>query len=263
MEQAQDFLDESEALAAILVDLPRQDFDRATQFKGWTINDVLVHLHFWNKAADLSLTDQDAFQAMMAKMMASISGTGLRPVENEAIVERGFDLVTNWRALYQDMGARWSKLDPKQRVKWAGPDMSVRSSMTARQMETWAHGHEVFDLLGIRRTEDDRIRNIVVLGVNTYGWSFKVRGKEATEPIPELKLIAPSGVQWEISEPSQSECIEGSAVEFAQVVTQTRSIGDTNLKITGPVASEWMANAQCFAGPAETPPAPGSRHLSG
>lgn len=263
MEQAQDFLDESEALAAILVDLPDQDFDRETQFKGWTINDVLVHLHFWNQAADLSLTDQASFQSMMAKMMKSITVSGLRPMENEAIAERGTDLVAGWKVLYRDMSSRWMNLDPKLRVKWAGPDMSVRSSMTARQMETWAHGHEIFDLLGVKRYETDRIRNIVVLGVNTFGWSFKARDTEPTAAMPQLKLIAPSGTIWEFGEPSGTERIEGSAVEFAQVVTQTRSIGDTSLISTGPTANEWMTHAQCFAGPAETPPVLGSRHLSG
>ena len=69
MEQALDFLDESEALAAILPGLGDNDFERPTQFKGWTINDVLVHLHFWNRAANLSLTDPDAFKAVLASLM--------------------------------------------------------------------------------------------------------------------------------------------------------------------------------------------------
>ena len=43
--------------------------------------------------------------------------------------------------------------------------MSARSAISARQMETWAHGQEVFDVLGADREEHDRIRNIVVLGL--------------------------------------------------------------------------------------------------
>ena len=56
-----------------------------------------------------------------------------------------------------------------------------------------------------------------------------------------------------------SGSIIGSAVEFCQVVTQTRNIADTGLKLVGETARNWMQNAQCFAGPPETPPAPGSR----
>ena len=49
------------------------------------------------------------------------------------------------------------------------------------------------------------------------------------------------------------------AEEFCQVVTQVRNIKDVDLKVVGGDASEWMTIAQCFAGPAETPPAPGIR----
>jgi len=35
------------------------------------------------------------------------------------------------------------------RVKWIGVDMSARSCLTARLMETWAHGQEIYDILGV------------------------------------------------------------------------------------------------------------------
>jgi hypothetical protein len=56
--------------------------------------------------------------------------------------------------------------------------------------------------------------------------------------------------------------VRGSAVEFAQVVTQVRNVADTDLEVIGSNAARWMENAQCFAGPPETPPAKGARHKS-
>jgi hypothetical protein len=53
--------------------------------------------------------------------------------------------------------------------------------------------------------------------------------------------------------------LEGRATEFCQVVTQCRNIADTSLKVSGDVARQWMAVAQCFAGPPQDPPAPGVR----
>tara|TARA_R110002126_G_scaffold291800_1_gene458993 strand:- start:71778 stop:72572 length:795 start_codon:yes stop_codon:yes gene_type:complete len=259
MEQATDFLTESDTLAAILHDLDDQAWDRPTQFKGWTINDVLVHLHFWNRAADQSLTDPDGFQDTMRSAIAASAVSGMRAVENAAVNERSSELLAVWQGLYRDMGSRWALLDPKQRVKWVGPEMSVRSSMTARQMETWAHGHEIFDLLGKKRQDTDRIRNIVVLGVKTFGWTFKVHGMAAPEQMPFLRLFAPSGAVWDYGNPDQADHIEGQAVDFAQVVTQTRHVADTQLSVRGPIATQWMTHAQCFAGPPETPPAPGTR----
>jgi len=259
MQQAQDFLDECEALAAVLEGLPEAEWGRVTQFKGWTVNDVIVHLHFWNRAADLSLTDPAAFDAQIGAALPEMMKTGMRPVENAEIPQRGRALFDAWQAQYRDMAARWAGVDPKTRVKWAGPEMSVRSSITARQMETWAHGQEIFDLLGVARQDSDRIRNIVVLGVNTFGWSHKIQGLEVPETMPRLRLTAPSGAVWEYGDPASPDLIEGSAVEFARVVTQTRNIADTALKVSGPVATRWMQTAQCFAGGRETPPAPGTR----
>ena len=53
--------------------------------------------------------------------------------------------------------------------------------------------------------------------------------------------------------------MEGSATEFCQVVTQTRALADTSLRVEGEVARRWMAIAQCFAGPVSDPPEPGTR----
>ncbi len=186
-----------------------------------------------------------------------MQASGMRAHENAEVVERGEELFSTWRDYAHDMAGRWSGLDPKLRVKWAGPSMSVRSSMSARQMETWAHAQEIFDLAGVKRQDADRIRNVVMLGVNAYGWSFKVHGKEPPGPMPKLALTAPSGDVWTYGEGEGN--ITGSAVEFCQVVTQTRNIADTSLQVEGEAARAWMANAQCFAGPPETPPAPGTR----
>jgi uncharacterized protein (TIGR03084 family) len=264
MQEAIDFRGESEALYALIADLGPADLDAATGFKGWTINDIVRHLHFWNRAADLSLTDEVGFLQLAGEAMRGLEKVGIRAREAALLGElSGPALLQAWRARYADMGARWSALDPKQRVKWVGPDMSVRSSITARHMETWAHGLAVFDLLGVEREEHDRIRNIVVLGVNTFGWTHKVHGVETPASMPRLRLRSPSGAIWEFGEPSADECIEGSAVEFCQVVTQTRNVADTSLAVKGPVATRWMSIAQCFAGPPERPPAPGARHRAG
>ncbi|THH37038.1 TIGR03084 family protein [Aliishimia ponticola] len=259
MQQALDFVAESDALAAILEDVAEADWTTATQFKGWTLNDVIVHLHFWNLAADKSLTDPEGFAADLARLLPAMQ-SGMRPVENAEIPLRGPALFEAWRAQYRDMGDRWSQVDPKTRLRWAGPEMSARSSISARQMETWAHGQEVFDILGKTRHNADRIQNIVYLGVNAFGWSHKVHGLPVPDNMPYLKLTAPSGAVWEFGTPQEDERIEGAAEEFAQVVTQVRNIADTDLQVTGEVAAGWMARAQCFAGPPETPPAPGTRH---
>ena len=140
--------------------------------------------------------------------------------------------------------------------------MSAISSITARQMETWAHGQEVFDVLGIIRPAHDRIRNICHLGVATFGWSFENRHIPIPEHTPYVCLTAPSGKLWEWNAPNTTHSITGTALAFAEVVTQVRNIEDTNIIARGEIANQWMAIAQCFAGVPENPPGKGTRVCS-
>jgi uncharacterized protein (TIGR03084 family) len=260
-QQPTDFMDESAALHALVAPLGEAALAERTAFKGWTIGDVIGHLHFWNRAADLSLGDPAAFARLGAEVMAALGAGGtLRAFERRALGDlSGRALVADWHDFFRAMAGRFQAADPSARVKWVGPDMSVRSAITARLMETWAHGQAVYDLLGVVRRNTDRIRNIAVLGVNTYAWSFKVRGAAPPLPQPHVRLTAPSGETWTWNEPSESELVSGTAEAFCQVVTQVRNVADTALVVRGAAATAWMATAQCFAGPPETPPAPGTR----
>lgn len=256
-----DFAQECALLDALLSGCSPADWQRATQFKGWTANDVLVHLHYWNCMADWTLRDSARFESELRRAGHSIAAGKLRALENEAIVERGAALLAVWRQQWQSMLTSWRGIDPKARLRWAGPDMSARSCITARQMETWAHGQALFDLHGQERLESDRIRNIVVLGVNTFAWSFQARQQAVPDAVPRVSLRAPSGALWVYGQPQANNCIDGAAVDFARVATQTRHVQDTGLRVSGPVAQAWMRQAQCFAGPAHPPPSPGARFV--
>ena len=258
MQQAEDFRAESQALYELLETADASRFDEPTQFKDWTINAVLQHLFFWNQMAGLQLTDESELVRRLNAVMQHEGGMrGFEAFHFNHL--GGGELLNQWRDDFHRTADLFANADPKARLRWAGPDMSARSSITARLMETWAHGQEVYDHLGVTRHNADRIQNIVVLGVNTYGWTYKTRQEEPPGPMPYLVLTAPSGAIWTYGEENESERISGLAEEFCQVVTQTRNIADTNLEVEGVVAKDWMSKAQCFAGPPETPPAPGAR----
>jgi uncharacterized protein (TIGR03084 family) len=258
MQQAEDFRQETRALHGLVTALPVETLGEPTQFKGWTIVDVIRHLHFWNRMAHFQLSDPDGLTGHL-KTMAS-RGITMRAYEAEQFAHLGPDaLVADWAAFAETAADLFAAADPKARLKWAGPDMSARSSITARLMETWAHGQEVYDHAGVVRVNEDRIGNIVTLGVNTYGWTYATRRESPPGPMPHLVLTAPSGAVWTHGDPSEAERIEGLAEHFCQVVTQTRNVADTRLKVTGSVAADWMSKAQCFAGAPNPPPAPGTR----
>jgi uncharacterized protein (TIGR03084 family) len=124
--------------------------------------------------------------------------------------------------------------------------MRLQSFANARQMEVWAHGQDIYDLLAVERHSNDRIRAICDLGVRTHGYSFSNRGLDRPVP-PAVVLAAPGGSTWTWNDDA-GERVTGSALDFALVVTHRRRVGDTALIAKGEGAVAWLAIAQCFAG---------------
>jgi uncharacterized protein (TIGR03084 family) len=127
--------------------------------------------------------------------------------------------------------------------------MSPTSMATARLMETWAHGEDVADALGVSRTPTDRLRHVAYLGVRTLRHSFATHGRpEPAEPV-RLELVGPGGDLWAYGPADAANRLTGPALDFCLLVTQRRHRADLALVPAGPVADEWLDVAQAFAGP--------------
>jgi uncharacterized protein (TIGR03084 family) len=261
LEVAVDLQAEADELHGFLRELSDDEWAQTTPFKGWTTWDVVAHLHFFDRVSLLALRDGEAF-AVRRKALIEAMGEGktnqqLARAEYGALGNR--ELLDAWLPTCHEMAAQLGESDPKRRLPWFGPDMGVQMFTTARLMETWAHGQDVYDLRKTSREATDRIKHIAVLGVKTFGWTFVNRGLDVPGPPPYVRLTAPSGAIWEWNEPSETEKVEGAALDFCRVVTQGRNVRDTRLSVTGDVATRWMAIAQCFAGGAADPPKAGER----
>ena len=261
LQESLDLRAEADELHRFLQTLEERDWGRPTAFMQWTPWDVVAHLHFFDRVSLLAVNDEAAFAAKRNELIEQIvGGLSAAEVARRAFADLGPDeLLGRWLETCHEMAAALGGSEPNRRLPWFGPDMGVRMFTTARHMETWAHGQEVYDLLRIRRTHTDRIKNIAVIGVKTFGWTFANRGLEVPKSKPYVRLVAPSGAIWEWNEPSESESIRGDAVDFCHVVTQGRNIADTALEVVGETATRWMSIAQCFAGGAADPPKPGER----
>jgi len=252
---------EGDELYAVLEGMDTAYWTEESSFKAWTLWDVVAHLHFSDHMALTTLRSAQDFKSLLR----DIGKTGsARAYTNEWLgagehAPNGPELLDRWRHMFIELCDALSAADPEERFAWAGPGMKARMFATARQMETWAHGWEVYDLMGTSRTHHDRLKNIATIGVRTFGWTFNNRKLPVPEHPPHVRLSAPSGVEWCWNGPDEENLVQGDAVEFCQVVTQVRHIEDTSLVVRGDAATAWMAVAQCFAGPPEDPPAPGSR----
>lgn len=247
-ELVRDLEDEQAALDAIVAALPADRWDLATPSPGWSIRDQISHLAFFDEVATLAVVDPARFAEEVTQAFADLAAY------EKGYIDRGracapARVLAWWREARQVLVEAVRPLGPRARLPWYGTPMNVRSFVTARLMETWAHGQDVADALGIERRETDRLRHIAFLGVRTRAHAYVLRGREArSEPI-RVELTLPSGARWTDGDASAREVIRGTARDFCLVVTQKRHVQDTDLVVEGKAAAEWMLIAQAFAGP--------------
>ena len=236
---------------AVLDDLvaPLDDaaWDTPTPAKGWSVRDQISHLAFFDEAGRTAMTDPDAFTASLDEVVADPEGYLNRAVQRGRSLPPA-EVLAWWRSERTALLDAAAELDPKARLPWYGPPMAARSFVTARLMETWAHGQDVVDALGAERPATDRLRHVAHLGVRTRGFSYAVRGREAPSGEVRVELVGPASDAWTWGDESASDRVTGPALDFCLVVTQRRNVADTDLTVVGPLAEEWMAIAQAFAG---------------
>lgn len=237
-------------------------WDLATPAEGWAVRDQVSHLAFFDDAGRQAMVDPVGFSERAALAMAQPGDPMQEHLARGRAIDGG-ELLDWWDRAHNGMVRAFAVADPSARVPWYGPPMGVMSFVSARLMETWAHGHDIADALGGRRVATDRLRHVAHLGVRARPFSYLVRGLEVPAGRIEVTLAAPSGGEWrwEIGESGQSQevaTVNGSALDFCLVVTQRGNVGDTGLSISGDRAHEWMSIAQAFAGP----PGPGRPALS-
>lgn len=250
---------EHEELDALVATLAPEQWDMATPFYGWTVRDQIEHLLYFDDRAIQAAADADAFKRHLDEEIGK-DWSGMENHYQKTVGERQLhDLLAWWRTERERMVIEMEKHGPKDRLPWYGPPMSALSFATARLMETWAHGQDIFDAFKVKRVPSDRLRHIAHLGVSTFGWSYIIHGLEIPQAQVRVELAAPSGELWTWGPEDALQRITGPANDFSLVVTQRRHVDDTDLETKGDTARDWMLKAQCFAGLPEEGPAPGER----
>jgi uncharacterized protein (TIGR03084 family) len=254
-----ELLDDLEAeqadLDVLVADLPEENWGRPTPAAGWAVRDQISHLAYFDDMAALAVDDPHRF-SKLAEEATARALDGSDPMAEHLGRGRemtGHELLSWWRGARRAFGKAASTLDPEKRVPWFGPPMSPRSFVSARLMETWAHGQDVADALGVTRAPTPRLLHVAHIGVLARPFSYLIRGLEAPVVAVRVELSGPSGEPWSWNEDADANFVRGPALDFCLVVTQRRHVDDTELEIEGPDAHEWIAIAQAFAGP----PGPG------
>lgn len=238
---------ESDGLINLLRRLMPDQWKLATPAAGWSIQDQVSHLAFFDDAARLAAVDPERFRTLAKELM-----DGGMDFPDRIAAEHREDppeKVLDWfiRARTELLNV-FGQDGPKRRLPWYGPDMSVASSATARLMETWAHSQDIYDALSLNHPPSEGLRSIAHLGVATFAFSHVHHGLAVpTEPV-RVELHSPDGQRWTWGPDDAPNSVIGPAADFALTVTQRRHWTETGLTAQGTVARNWLDIAQAFAG---------------
>ena len=253
-EMCRELNDEYEALDIIVAPLSEEQWNMATP-SVWTVKYQIAHLAQGDMMAGLAATDEERFKELLAGIQSDKEAADA--FHRELREATPADVMDYWRRERKALVNALKAKNPKDRIPWVGPTMSARSKATARIMETWAHGQDVVDALGIERKPTDRLKHVAHIGVITFGWSHANRGLAVPDVAVRVELTSPSGDPWSWGPEDAAQSVKGPAEDFCLVAVQRRHLEDTRLEVTGDVARNWMLIAQAFAGPPTDGPKPG------
>lgn len=247
-----DLREESQELDVLVRELSAGQWAAPTPAPGWDIAHQIAHLTWTDEVALLAVTDADAFAREAAKAMEAPETFVDQGAEELAVLDPAA-LLARWRRGRERLEAALRDAPAGARIPWYGPPMSVASMATARIMETWAHGQDVADALGVTRTPTARLRHVARIGVRARDYAYLVRGIEAPREEFRVELEAPDGEMIAFGDEDASQHVGGPLVDFCLLVTRRAHRDDLAVRAAGPDADRWLDIAQAFAGP----PGPG------
>lgn len=253
-EVLKDLAAEGVAVESLVSGLTETGWRTMTPAEGWDIATTVAHLLWTDEnsvhAINGTFGDKDAWDAVVMKAFAD--PTGFVDAEAYALAKEltGTELLTRWRTSRADLDANLRTVPDGQKIMWFGPPMSAASMATARLMETWAHGLDIADALGISVAPTDRLRHVASIGVRTRNFAFANNGLQAPAEEFRIDLVGPDEEVWSWGPEDAKQTVTGTAYDFARLMTQRLHRADTDLVTSGADAEQWLEIAQCFAGPA-------------
>lgn len=239
---------ESDDLDALVAPLAASRWRESTPAPGWTIAHQIGHLLWTDRLSLISVTDEAGFAELLAGAAANPdSFVDDGAAELAAIPPT--ELLDRWRTTRAGLHSALLAVPDGRKLPWFGPPMSAASMATARLMETWAHGLDVADALGVTRPATSRLRSIAHLGVRTRDYAFAVNNLPAPAEPFLVELRAPDGTTWSWGPPDAAQRVSGSAEDFCFLVTQRRALSSLDVIADGEDARRWLEIAQAFAGP--------------
>lgn len=246
----EDMRDEGAELDRLVAELEPARWATPTPAPGWTVAHQIAHLAWTDQRALLAATDPEAFQREAERYLA-------RPDAANFVDEGAEDgarlppraILEGWRTGRAALLAALRAQPGGARMPWYGMPMSAAGMATARIMESWAHGEDVADALGVTRAPTARLRQVVRIGVRARDFAYAVHGLQPPAEPFRVVLAAPGGGTWAHGPEEATQRVTGDALDFCRLVTQRVHRDDADVRAEGAEAERWLGIAQAFAGP--------------
>ena len=239
---------ESDKVEEMVAQLDDQQWRLETPAPSWTIAHQIAHLAWTDQATLATLAGENAFAPYLREAQENPSELTDGPADAGAKLDPRV-LFEQWVTGRTDLEKALANADRTARYGWFGPSMKARSIITARIMETWAHGQDIADTLGLEWEDGEALRDIAHLGVITRDFSFHINGLEPPAEPFRIELTSPTGEEWVWGPEEAENVMSGSARDFSLLVTQRREIDELDLEFRGEEMRRWIEVAQAFAGP--------------
>jgi len=216
-----------------------------TPARGWDVRDTIAHL------AD---TDEMAI-ATATGAPGSLNGRAATAASGEDVTFQGVlhgrrrsgpEVLAWWEATTEAERRMFETLDPNERVPW-GIGMRPPSLVTARLMETWAHGLDVHAALGLDPVDSDRLAHIAWLATRALPYAYTLAGREPPAEPLRVELTLPSGAEWNTGPADAQNRITGPAGEYCRVFVHRMQLDEARgLRAQGPAATAALSVARAF-----------------
>ena len=243
-ELVDDLSAEQTVLQSLCADLSEDDWLTPTAARGWDVRDTISHLADTDEIAMDTMDDGPRSLNRFVTLLASSKDVTLWGVLRGRR-RSGADVLAWWERTSAAEVERLSSLATT-RIPW-GIGMGRPVFVTARLMETWAHGLDVHAAVGEPTVDTDRLRHIAFLATRALPYAFSYAGRTLPGTPLRVELELPSGAQWTHGPADAPDRITGPAGEYCRVFVQRIPLSSApGLVATGAGAREALAVARAF-----------------
>jgi uncharacterized protein (TIGR03084 family) len=232
-------------LQNVLHTLDEDAWLRPTPARGWDVRDTISHLADTDEMAIATATGRPGSLNERAGVAASGEDVTYQGVLRGRR-RTGAEVLEWWEQTAAAEYDMFVSLDPAVRVPW-GIGMRPPSLVTARLMETWAHGLDVCAAVGVEPHDTDRLANVAWLATRALPYAYTVAGREQPAQPLRVELTLPSGAAWSTGPETASNRITGPVGEYCRVFAHRSKLADApNVHAVGPAAVDALRVARAF-----------------